>query len=382
MTTPAQEAHTTLRSRRRRPAGRSPAARLCLVCVAVAATLLATAAAAQSSGSRLVSPSRSEIGRAGSAIRDSVLHASAVPSVVRRTSEWGGPITASNGEQVTIFFSNSYPQDPALAQQWANFLASLAHGSELSQLISHIAPLAEVERVCGSQALACYSPGRNTLYAPGEDPAFDISAEAVITHEYGHHVANHRSNAPWSAEDYGTKRWASYEQICRGTAHGELFPGAEDASHYQLNPGEAFAETYRVLNQRKAGVAETPWDIVTQALYPDNTALALLEQDVLQPWTTTTTRARTGSVTAKAKTRTFSLPTPLDGQVRITLRTPARGRLALDVYTSSSPSSRVAHATGTGSVTVATTVCGPRTLRVRVSRITGAGTVRLALATP
>jgi hypothetical protein len=382
MTTPAQEADTTLRSRRRRPAGRSPAARLSLLCTAAAATVLATAAAAQSSTSRLATPSLPEIGRAGSAITDTTLPAAKIPGILARTSEWGGPTTASDGEQVTIFFSDSYPQDPALALKWADFFTSLVHGSELSLLAAHIAPLSEVQRVCGSQALACYSPGRSTLYAPGEAPAIDISAEAVLTHEYGHHVAAHRSNAPWPAVDYGTKRWASYKQICRGAARGQYFPGAEDADHYELNPGEAFAETYRVLNQRRAGVAETGWDIVTQALYPDSTALSLVEQDVTSPWTADTNSSRSGSLTRKAKAKTFTIATPLDGTVRITLRPPAGARDSIDVYTSSNASSRVAHAAGGGSVSVRTTVCGQRALRVRVSRVTGGGIFRLALRTP
>ena len=55
--------------------------------------------------------------------------------------------------------------------------------------------------------------------------------------------------------DYGTKRWASYENVCaRKIAAGVLFPGAEDVAPYMLNPGEAFAETYRVLNEQKLGL--------------------------------------------------------------------------------------------------------------------------------
>ena len=41
---------------------------------------------------------------------------------------------------------------------------------------------------------------------------------------------------------------------CSKTAAGVLFPGAEDVARYSLNPGEAFAETYRVLNEQKLGL--------------------------------------------------------------------------------------------------------------------------------
>ena len=46
--------------------------------------------------------------------------------------------------------------------------------------------------------------------------------------------------------------------------------------HYRLNPGEAFAETYRVLNEQKLGLPQEQWNIVTTSLFPDATALSLL----------------------------------------------------------------------------------------------------------
>jgi hypothetical protein len=73
----------------------------------------------------------------------------------------------------------------------------------------------QTAHVCGGFAVACYDArGGGLLYAPGEDPSSDFSAEAVITHECGHHVAAHRSNAPWRALDWGPKRWASTMQVC------------------------------------------------------------------------------------------------------------------------------------------------------------------------
>ena len=79
--------------------------------------------------------------------------------------------------------------------------------------------------------------------APGEDPGSDLSAEAVITHEYGHHIAANRSNAPWLALDWGPKRWASAMQVCAKARQGVLVPGAEDPVQYTENPGEGWAES-------------------------------------------------------------------------------------------------------------------------------------------
>ena len=56
-------------------------------------------------------------------------------------------------------------------------------------------------------------------------PSRDLSAEAIIAHEYGHHVAANRSNAPWAALDWGTKRWATYIQVCGRARDGRALPG-------------------------------------------------------------------------------------------------------------------------------------------------------------
>ena len=280
---------------------------------------------------------------------------------------------------MTIYASTAYPQDPALGQKWADFLSTLVHGSELSAVTVFLAPEAQIGRVCGEDALACFSPQDSVIVSPGEDPAADISAEAVITHEYGHHVAAHRSNPPWSALDYGTKRWASYIQVCSRARQGELFPGAEESPQYQLNPGEGFAESYRLLNERKAGLAETPWQVVSDSLYPDSTALTLLGQDVSTPWQGVTTTTRTGSLTRTTRVRTFTVPTQLDGTLKISLRPSAGTRLALDVYASST---RLVHAVGAGAFSRTTTICGQRILRIRVSAASGNGAFRLTVAKP
>jgi hypothetical protein len=241
-----------------------------------------------------------------------------------------------------------------------------------------------VQHVCGAQALACYSPDTSTLVVPGDDPDSSVSAEAVAAHEYGHHVAAHRTDAPWPAIDYGTKRWSSYEQVCARTRTSDLFPGAEDIPNYTRNPGEAFAETFRVLNERRLGLPETPWNIVTQSLYPNATALDLLQQDVTTPWTKPTTTVLTGTFrTTGAKLRTYTLATSLDGTLAVTLRAPAHSRLSLNLVagtgaslgaTSTTPSARAR--------SVQTTICGTRSLRLRLTRVAGSGPFRIAVSKP
>jgi hypothetical protein len=360
-------------------AGSSPSARLVVLCAAAAAAVLTAAAVAHSAPSRrLETPRLSEIARASAPIPDSELSTQGLSRLIPG-NYWGGVYRTASGENVTVYASTAYPQDPALGQKWADFLSRLVHGSELSSVTVFLAPASQIGRVCGTEALACYSGDDHVLISPGEDPDASISAEAVITHEYGHHVAASRSNAPWSALDYGTKRWASYIQVCSRARAGQLFPGSEESPQYRLNPGEGFAESYRVLNERKAGIAETPWQIVSDALYPDNTAVSMLEADVVSPWQGPTTSTRTGRFTRTARVRTYTVPTQLDGTLRVSVRPSNGTRVSLDVFAGSS---RLVHATGSGTLTRSQTICGQRSLRVRVTETRGTGSFRLTVSKP
>ncbi|HEY7207359.1 MAG TPA: hypothetical protein VH416_03885 [Gaiellaceae bacterium] len=348
-----------------------------VLCVAALVAPAAGAADAHGARSRPVVPQVARIAVGPAAVPDAALSPSRARTVLA-SSSWGGQYTTASGETVTILVSDSYPQDQTLPQQWANFLGSLVHGPELSKLTMFLAPAAEVEGTCGEGALACYSAADSTLVAPAEDPSPEFSAEAVVTHEYGHHVAANRSDAPWRALDYGTKRWASYEQVCSGAQTGKFFPGAESQPNYQLNPGEAFAETFRVLNERTAGLTEPPWQVVSQSLYPDDAALAAVQQDVTAPWLGATVFTRTGSV-AKTKSRTFTVATPLDGTLRASVRGTAGSRLAVRVLRGTT---LLAHGLGGRSATASATICGQRAVRIKVTRLAGSGAFKLAIAKP
>jgi hypothetical protein len=369
----------TLHSRRSDRAGRSPSVRLSALCAVAVATALVAAAAAQAKPvQRLESPQLAEISRASQPIVDTQITAAGV-SALAPAGYWGGQYTVSTGESVTVYASNSYPVDAALGQRWADFLATLVHGPELSTVTVLLASSEQISRTCGADAVACYSARGEQLYAPGEDPASDLSAEAVITHEYGHHIAANRSNAPWLALDWGPKRWASSMQVCTKARKGVLVPGAEDPVQYTENPGEGWAETYRVLNERKAGRAETPWQIVDQALYPTAAALTAAEQDVTAPWSAGTTTTQKAVLTRTKKTRTFTVATQLDGTLKMTLKASAGLRLSLDVFASSS---RAAHVASARAVSRTLTVCGARSYRFRVTELAGRGTVSLTVAKP
>ncbi len=327
---------------------------------------------------RLKSPRLAEIARAADAIPDSVLHSPPMLALAP-SGFWGGDYRTPSGETVTVYASNSYTVDPALGQRWADFLASLLHGSELSSVTVLLATPDQIKRICGGFAVACYDDRGGLLYAPGEDPNSDFSAEAVITHEYGHHVAAHRSNAPWLALHRGPKRWASSMQVCAKARANQLVPGAEDPISYGINPGEGWAETYRVLNERRRGLPEPPWQIVSDSLYPDDAALTAAEQDVTTPLQTETTTTRTASLTPTTSAVTYTIATELDGTLRVALRPSAGLRLTLDVYASGT---RVVHTVAARAIARTTTICGARSYRIRVTATRGTGSFRLTVAEP
>ena len=94
---------------------------------------------------------------------------------------------------------------------------------------------------------------------------YGVSPDEVVRHEYGHHIALNRINSPWLAVSWGPKNWASASSVCRRAADGSAYPG-DEGDNYRLNPGAAWAETYRLLVERKAGVTGSSWESSTRAL--------------------------------------------------------------------------------------------------------------------
>jgi len=233
---------------------------------------------------------------------------------------WGGVYTVKSGAHVTVYSSRYYPTDPAVNQSVADFLDGLVHGSEISGVKIYLAPPAEVGILCHSKdADGCYSPETSEIITTGEDTQWS-TVEEVLTHEYGHHVANNRLNAPWPAVAYGTKRWATYKGVCQKEAAGTAFP-ADEGEHYLQNPGEAFAESFLHLNEVKLGVPETPW-FYDAAFAPDAGALAAIEQDVLKPWKDNAIKRWSGRFTRRGQQQIRTFATPLDGVFAAELRGP------------------------------------------------------------
>jgi hypothetical protein len=287
---------------------------------------------------------------------------------------WGGsyPTGDSYGTYVQIQVDDTYPVDQALPQDWATYLGTLVHGPELARLTLSLMPLTSVQAICGSQALACYDPSQQTIYASPEDQLDEPPAKEIVTHEYGHHLANNSNDAPWDALDYGTKRWSSYENICAKAASGTASPG-DEGSHYFQNSGEAFAESYRVLNLQKQGQTDIGWTIVDASFFPDATALTLLEQDITSPWVGPTVSKLHGSF-GTGVVRTFSVSTQLDGTLNARLIAPTKSKMQLALYNSGTLVLR-----GTS---IRYQICGERTLTLKVQRISGRGAFTVNVSKP
>ncbi len=297
--------------------GRSTTAAL-TVLLCVVAALLATpgAANAASRGAPLSEASTLELPSPAGPFPDTIIHGT------RRLNRTNGPAARAQsypvlgGEQVEI--TSTHYSDVEM-QSVANVLGGLVHGPEMSALSVYLANPDEMGYICGPSALACYAPAISLMIVSGESgSSYGVPRDYTIAHEYGHHIANFRLNAPWTALDTGAKRWATYERVCQGVRKGQLYPGDEDY-HYWDNPGEGFAESNAHLNFPGVSV---PWGY-SPLLRPNDTSLAKLRADIVSPWTEPATVTWNGQLWPQRRNpavRRFS--TPLDGLVQIQLSGP------------------------------------------------------------
>jgi hypothetical protein len=292
----------------------------------------------------------------------------------------GGPIVTSTGETVHVLVSDSLPAETP--EKWAEFIAKMTHGPELQRLESAtLATLAEVSQICGPQALGCY--GDNSMVVAGE-LVDDATPEETVRHEYGHHIANHRLNNPWLAIDWGPKHWASAVSVCPRVSRKEAFPGGRGRT-YAYNPGEAWAEVYRLMDERKAGIATASWPIIARAFFPNEAALQAAERDVVQPWAKSTAKSFTRTFGKKTrKVWWIRVSTPLDGELKLSARVPREGlhEVALVGPNRKTVVKRAQWVGQRLQRATPTNVCGQRTFFVRVTRKGSLGKVTVTVTTP
>jgi hypothetical protein len=291
-------------------------------------------------------------------------------------------VRTKEGYVVRVSFTAAAGVQIPLAQAYVGFLDALPHGPELARLRMLIAQPSEVGTLCGGgeDVLACYGADDSQMIVPSTgldattaDGSYSTAYE--LTHEYGHHIAANRSDAPFDALDYGPKYWSSYELVCGRTIDRKLAPGNETTNYLQ-NPGEAWAETYARL-----AYPGQPWTF-TSLLRPDAGALAAARRDVLDPWTGP--RVRTFRMPASRTAERFRVALHLDGalKAKVTGRAGSRVGVAVSSGAQSVGSSRAAGSTGTWSLRYGCRDRAQETLSFRVRRSAGRGPVTLRVTYP
>jgi hypothetical protein len=293
-------------------------------------------------------------------------------------------LTAPDGTAITVTISSQYgntPQAQQGAQNAVNFLDTRLHGFELGLLKVFFGPAQEVSAICGGQeALACYAPGEQRMYVPGETPPNSpVPLEYIITHEFGHHISNHRKNALGSAFIAGPEYWATSQFICAGallTSPPVFYPGDED-QHYLDNPGEGWADSYAHLPEN--GFESAPFQF-NPLFHRDQAAFDAIRKDVLQPWPGMRRQTFSGSLGGKS-TAKFRDVISQDGPVIAKLSGPSGANYDLQFRLNGKVGAR-SHTAGAHD-RLARSLCGtpnqppPHNVDIVVVRRSGSGPFKL-----
>jgi hypothetical protein len=254
-------------------------------------------------------------------LRDAVIQESGATSarISATASSQRYPIDDGSGATIAVSVTAACAESCEMAdpQRIADFIGTLIHGDEVSLLTVQLDTEFQLGFDCGFGAEACYYRGENKIVIGGYEEADGDGAtlEFVLAHEYGHHVAQHRDvAAPFpSAINWGTERWASAENVCRGRRDGRLFPG-DEGTHYFEDPGEAFAESFARYRFPDLSVQ---WRYLS-ALRPNAASFRAIREDTLSPWQGRTSFSLSGHVPARGEGAAVeSLSTPLDGTVSL-----------------------------------------------------------------
>ena len=311
------------------------------------------------------------VGLGGTPFRNGVLTERQGMFLMASASAWsgsawsGGVYTTPSGETIHFYVSDSYQPNSAENQRWADYLGWLYHSDELSRLTVYMVRPSEVASFCGASATACYAPALQAMVVPGESSG-GWSIDQIVAHEYGHHLANNRINPPWDALSWGTKRWSSYANICQRAQQGTAFPGLTGGT-YGFTAAEAFAEAFRVTNELRVA-SSTTWPLIDSSFYPNAIARELIRLDAVQPWAGLSTATTSRFTSYGGRVQGFTSRGPMDGTMTVSLTTQSGPNYEVQLVDKSTGGVIDKAKTVRGSATFTVTLCGQRSLAVRVRR--------------
>jgi hypothetical protein len=296
------------------------------------------------------------------------------------------------------------PYDAARASEWAQFLVSLPHSSEMRKLTARLSPyfMVQSSNQCGKDALACYDPSIASLYISWEKPpppSDSFTPRQIAAHEYGHHIAASR----WKegSEDplaWGPQRWSTAMQVCeRVISNGKsaidppMYPG-DEGKHYEDNPGEIWAEDYRIYAASINGDPLDSWDdsVFNPVWQPSQGILSSVATDVTTPWAGLVTKELTSRLDSGRPSFTTTVPVSVDGIVRawsvnsgdlktsITVGNPSGSKGLLLV----NPPETVRGKDGKSHQATSRKFCNTGSATVTVTRKSGAGNASLSVQSP
>ena len=221
------------------------------------------------------------------------------------------------------------------------------------------------------------------MYVPGEasSQSGGFPVEYIITHEYGHHIANHRHNALGSAFQLGPEYWATSQFVCAGILSNPqvFFPG-DEGDHYLDNPGEGWADSYAHLPEN--GFESAPFQF-NPLFHRDATAFAAIRADVLQPWTKPPSRTVKGSFGSGSR-KVFPLTVTVDGPLTARLSGPRGAEFDIQVRADGQTLGTTKRAGSSDSISgpLCATPSHTQPIRVQVLvlRRSGSGSFRLRLS--
>lgn len=322
-------------------------------------------------------------------------------------------VTVGHGERYTfgstvikVVTAPSYGNGASVQKArraWATYFNRLPHGREMNSLTISISPFTEMQIYCGAQADSCYGPGEATIYLVGETPPDGADIRQIAAHEYGHHVASNRRNSPWEADTWGPKFWASAREVCANTrtrfnsfsdrSKPLMYPG-DEGRHYNDNPAEVWAETYRIVASDWMGITPDPWEYDPHATPPKRglglnplwkptpAMLAAARRDVFSPWQSDRRRVWTGSFRGGGpSSKVVPISVTLDGRLTASLSS-ARGLRTDLQLTDARGRALTGHTDVAASPSLRNDVCSMRTVKLRIHRHSGNGRWRLVVRDP